>query len=136
MAHPDPKRSGSEKGQREHAGPESEATDAGLKTHSQGARGAGPNVIPDSDPSKPRPEAAGDNARGDLDDRRRGIVAPGERSDAEGPVRGGMDRDSGAGAAAGHDAGGASRRPAAGSGRAGDASARPGKSSGGDRSGG
>ncbi len=35
MAHPDKTRAGSEKGQRQHAGTTSAASDAGLKTRSQ-----------------------------------------------------------------------------------------------------
>jgi hypothetical protein len=42
MAHPDERRQGSEKGQREHAGRTSEASDAGMQTKSQGATGKGP----------------------------------------------------------------------------------------------
>src|SRR5688500_12665684 len=42
MAHPDKKRQGSEKAQREHSGPTTERSDAGLQTHSRGARGKGP----------------------------------------------------------------------------------------------
>ena len=40
MAHPDPKRGGSEKGQRQHAGQTSRYSDLGMKDHSQhGGRG-------------------------------------------------------------------------------------------------
>lgn len=39
MAHPDKTRAGSEKGQRPHAGTTTAASDAGLKTRSQGGRG-------------------------------------------------------------------------------------------------
>jgi hypothetical protein len=48
MAHPDPRRQGSEKGQREHAGRTGEASDAGMQTHSQGARGKGPTPASDT----------------------------------------------------------------------------------------
>jgi hypothetical protein len=39
MAHPDPNRAGSERGQREHSGPTSEASDAGMKDKSQSQAG-------------------------------------------------------------------------------------------------
>jgi len=39
MAHPDPNRQGSEKGQREHAGSTSEASDVGVQNKSQGIAG-------------------------------------------------------------------------------------------------
>jgi len=39
MAHPDPNRGGSERGQREHSGPTSEASDAGLKDKAQSQAG-------------------------------------------------------------------------------------------------
>jgi hypothetical protein len=97
MAHPDPQRQGSEKGQREHAGPTSARSDAGLQSHSQNAHGAGPQ--PAADPTE---RASG--AR----DAERGRAAPQERSDAAGTLpEPGMDRDAGAGSAAGQEAGGA-----------------------------
>jgi hypothetical protein len=74
MAPPDKKRQGSEKGQREHAGRTSEASDAGMQTRSQGARGEGP--------------VESDDAR--ASDTQRSLVSPVERSDADGPV---VDRD-------------------------------------------
>jgi hypothetical protein len=39
MAHPDPHRAGSERGQREHSGPTSEASDAGMKDKAQSQAG-------------------------------------------------------------------------------------------------
>lgn len=39
MAHPNPKRGGSEKGQRERAGPTSQASDVGMQNRSQGIAG-------------------------------------------------------------------------------------------------
>ena len=70
MAPPDKKRQGSEKGQGEHPGRTSEASDAGMQTHSQGARGEGPVESDDTGAS----------------DTQRGLVSPVERSDADGPV--------------------------------------------------
>lgn len=64
----------------------------------------------------------------DLEPRRPDAVSPEVRTDGDGPVRGGLDRDSGAGASAGHDsAGPGGREPATSPGesprRAGDADA-------------
>ncbi|WP_170162340.1 hypothetical protein [Caldimonas tepidiphila] len=117
MAHPDPKRNGAEDGQREHAGQTREYTDAGLKTHSQGATGSGPTPIEDP---KDRPKASdlhgGDTRTNDLEPPQ-GLVSPVERSDRDGPLRGDLDRESGAGAAGGRDASGGSARGAGAFGR-------------------
>jgi hypothetical protein len=52
MAHPDPKRQGSEKDQRRHVGNTSEASDVGIQDKSQGKSGtAAPERKPD-DPSR------------------------------------------------------------------------------------
>jgi hypothetical protein len=92
MAHPDSTRAGSEQGQRQHSGPTTEASDAGMQTHSQGASGKGPTL---SDPG----HGPGDE--------RHGPTSPQVRSDSDGAVPDtGMDRDSGAGTAGGRDAGG------------------------------
>ena len=112
MAHPDPKRGGSEKGQREHAGKDSEATDAGVQSHSQGARGAGP--IPGqggsgTDLSGPAARTGADNRTNDID-ASPGLVSPEVRSDRDGPLRGDTDRESGAGAAGGRDTSPGTRR--------------------------
>ena len=93
MAHPDPQRQGSEKGQRDHAGRTSEASDAGMQSGGQGANTQGATA------SDPKGHGSGDT--------RHGATSPNVRSDAGGPVPDtGMDRDSGAGAAGGRDTGG------------------------------
>ena len=94
MAHPDPKRGGSEKGQREHSGPTTERSDAGTKQGGQGGAG-GRDTMSDG--------TMADSAS----DTKRGHVAPEVHGDHDGAFEGGMDRDSGAGATAGHDRGGA-----------------------------
>jgi hypothetical protein len=109
MAHPDQKRQGNEKGQREHAGKSSAASDAGIQSHSQGARGPGPTL-------GTGPEAAS-GADGSADEARRRnspgkdgtspAVPPGNARDLEGrgsmsdrglEVSGGRDRPAAAGA--------------------------------------
>jgi len=61
MAHPDPQRNGSEQGQREHAGRNSEATDAGQQQGAQNSRGGATPVAKDDPHSAPesgdKPEA-------------------------------------------------------------------------------
>jgi hypothetical protein len=65
MAHPDPKRQGSEKDQRRHAGTTSEASDLGMQDKSQGKSGtAKPERKAPDDPSRApesgdKPEAEG-----------------------------------------------------------------------------
>ncbi|MFL6664857.1 MAG: hypothetical protein ACJ8G7_22005 [Rhizobacter sp.] len=96
MAHPDETRGGSEKGQREHAGRTSEASDAGMKRKSQGTPGGS--------------DTASDSGSG-ASDTKRGLVAPDVHGDHDGTLPDtGLDRDSGAGAAGGHDAGGDTSR--------------------------
>jgi len=98
MAHPDPTRQGSEKGQRDHAGRTSEASDAGMQSGGQGANTQGPTPS-GATASDPKGHGSGDE--------RHGAMSPEVRSDSDGPVRDtGMDRDSGAGAAGGRDTGG------------------------------
>lgn len=102
MAHPDRKRQGSEKGQREHAGTTSEKSDAGMQSKSQGATGRGVQVS--------RPDGQGEDVRGQA--------APGERADAGGPVADtGHDRDAGAGAAGGRHSSAPAVSPASGQAR-------------------
>lgn len=48
MAHPDPRRAGSEQGQRQHAGKDSEHTDAGLQGKRQGVQGGKDSPIGES----------------------------------------------------------------------------------------
>jgi len=97
MAHPDPNRGGSEKGQREHSGPTTERTDAGVKHGGQGTPGGR--------------DWLGDGTAG-AGNTPRGRAAPDVHGDHDGAFEGGMDRDSGAGAAAGHDASGGATREA------------------------
>ena len=89
MAHPDKRRGGSEKGQREHAGKTSEASDVGMQRGSQGTAGGSDTASSDS---------------ASASDTKRGVIFPEAHSDHQGalPDRG-LDRDSGAGAAGGHD---------------------------------
>ena len=55
MAHPDPKRHGSEKDQRRHVGPTSEASDLGTQDKSQGKSGtAKPERKADEATKKPQ----------------------------------------------------------------------------------
>ena len=49
MAHPNPKRGGSEKGQRQHAGQTSEYSDAGIQGKRQGVQGGKDAPIGQSD---------------------------------------------------------------------------------------
>jgi hypothetical protein len=49
MAHPDPRRGGSEKGQRQHAGQTSEYSDAGIQGKRQGIQGGKDVPIGESD---------------------------------------------------------------------------------------
>jgi hypothetical protein len=48
MAHPTPPRGGSEKGQREHAGQTSEASDAGIQGKRQGIQGGQDTPVDDA----------------------------------------------------------------------------------------
>lgn len=117
MAHPDPQRSGSEKGQREHTGPNSEATDAGVQRHAQNLHGGGPTPGQGGGGGggdRADARSAADTRVGDIDERP-GLVAPGERADLDGPLPDrGLDRDSGAGAAGGRDTSGGTRSGAGG----------------------
>jgi len=86
MAHPDKRRGGSEKGQRERAGKTSAQPDTGMQRGSQDTAGGS--------------DTAGSSAGDTASD----VIFPEAHSDHQGalPDRG-MDRDSGAGASAGHD---------------------------------
>ena len=59
MAHPDPKRQGSEKDQRRHAGTTSEASDLGMQDKSQGKSGT-------ASPERKAPEPGGLSAAEQL----------------------------------------------------------------------
>lgn len=61
MAHPDPRRGGPEKGQRQHAGRTSEHSDAGMKNKSQGiaAKGPSPGSGPEAGNAGSGPSASG-----------------------------------------------------------------------------
>jgi hypothetical protein len=117
MAHPDQKRQGNEKGQREHAGKSSAASDAGIQSHSQGARGPGPTLGTGPTPTSGAGPEAASGADGSADEARRRnspgkdgtspAVPPGNARDLEGrgsmsdrglEVSGGRDRPAAAGA--------------------------------------
>lgn len=62
MAHPDPRRNGSEQGQRQHGGPTTEHSDAGEQQRSQNSRGGATPVAKDDVHEAPesgdKPDAA------------------------------------------------------------------------------
>ena len=64
MAHPDETRGGSEKGQREHAGRTSEASDAGMKRKSQGTPGGSDTASDSGAGAAGGHDAGGDTSRG------------------------------------------------------------------------